>query len=144
MEKLFNTEFEFSLRILLLLSSLKSPMSQDTIRDLDLLTTYGKEFNISNKNLHGDKSYSISELQTRHALVNSALKELVKDGLVDVIRSSKGFQYKISEEGIRYRNNLSSDYSKEYISELDKILSFTRNMSEKELHQFTYNQGLRR
>ncbi len=144
MEKLFNTKFEFSLRVLLLLSIYHSPLSQDTIRDLDLLSTYGKEFGISNKNLHGDKSYSISELETRHDLIKKALKSLVKRNLVKVEITQNGFRYKISTEGRKYCEFLSSDYSKEYLKEASKVKNFTNDMGDKQLHQFTYKQGLRR
>lgn len=144
MEKLFNTEFEFSLRILLLLNIFESYLTQDVIRDFDLLITYGKEFNITDANLHGDKSYSISELETRHKLIKISLKNLVKRNLVIVETTKNGFRYKISSEGIMLCKSFYSDYSKEYIKEALKVKEFTKNMTEKELHQFTYKQGLRR
>ena len=60
MANIFNTDFEISLRGLLLLDAYDSYLSQDIIRDLDLLATYGKEFGVSETNLHGDNSYSFS------------------------------------------------------------------------------------
>ena len=55
MTNVFNTTFELSLRVLLTLdSSNNSPRTVDIITALDFITVYGKDFGISDENLHGD------------------------------------------------------------------------------------------
>jgi len=144
MEKLFNTDFEISLRVLLLLYVFDDFLSQDTIRDLDLLSTYGKEFKISNTNLHGDNSYSFTEIASRYSIVKNALKILVKDSYVTIKSSSAGFSYKISDLGKLYAESLTSDYSDQYKSEANKVKQFTRDMNDSEIHRFTYKGIIRR
>ena len=48
----FNTEFEISLRILLLLS-LENGISANRISAIDFISTYGKDFNVSKSDLNG-------------------------------------------------------------------------------------------
>ena len=144
MGNIFNTEFELSLRVLLLLDSYDSYLSQDIIRDVDLLTTYGKEFGVSDTNLHGDNSYSFSEMASRHDIVKNAIKKLVTEGLILVKASSAGFAYKISLKGKEFVSSISSDYASEYKQEVNKVRLFSRAMNETEIHNYVYTQILRR
>ena len=144
MANIFNTDFEISLRALLLLDAYNSYLSQDIIRDLDLLATYGKEFGVSETNLHGDNSYSFSEMASRHDIIKNAIKQLVTDGLILVKATSAGFSYKISLKGKEYVSSMESDYVSEYQGEVDKIKLFTRGKSETEIHNYVYNRILRR
>lgn len=144
MANIFNTDFEISLRALLLLDAYDSYLSQDIIRDLDLLATYGKEFGVSETNLHGDNSYSFSEMASRHDIIKNAIKQLVTDGLILVKATSAGFSYKISLKGKEYVASMESDYVNEYQGEVDKIKLFTRGKSETEIHNYVYNRILRR
>lgn len=144
MANIFNTDFELSLRVLLLLDIYDSYLSQDVIRDLDLLATYGKEFGISDINLHGDNSYSFSEMASRHNIIKNAIKKLVTDGLVLVKATSTGFGYKISLKGKEYVTSMTSDYVIEYQNEVKKIKLFTQGKSEQEIHNYVYNRILRR
>ena len=56
--------------------------------------------------------------------------------------TGEGFKYKISNEGQRYCNCLSSDYSKNYKKEMEKVKTYVNSKSENEIHQFIYKQGL--
>lgn len=144
MANIFNTDFELSLRVLLLLEIYDSYLSQDIIRDLDLLATYGKEFGVSDINLHGDNSYSFSEMASRHSIIKNAIKQLVTDGLILVRATSTGFSYKISFNGKEYVTSMMSDYVIEYQNEVKKIKMFTHEKSEQEIHNYVYNRILRR
>lgn len=144
MANIFNTDFELSLRVLLLLEIYDSYLSQDIIRDLDLLATYGKEFGVSDTNLHGDNSYSFSEMASRHNIIKNAIKQLVTDDLILVRTISTGFSYKISLKGKEYVTSMTSDYVIEYQNEVKKINIFTHGKSEKEIHNYVYNRILRR
>lgn len=97
MNKIFNTTFESSLRILLLLSvSEDEQMTLDRIADYDFITIYSKYFGISNMALHGENEFGLSEFAARRGMMQITMKSLVLDGLVSVKRRQNGFQYSIS------------------------------------------------
>ena len=96
MNKIFNTTFESSLRILLLLSvSGDEQMTLDRIADYDFITIYSKYFDISDMALHGENEFGLSEFAARRGMMQSTMKSLVLDGLVSVKRRQNGFQYSI-------------------------------------------------
>mgnify|MGYP007135424621 FL=1 len=96
MNKIFNTTFESSLRILLLLSvSGDEQMTLDRIADYDFITIYSKYFGISDMALHGENEFGLSEFAARRGMMQSTMKSLVLDGLVSVKRRQNGFQYSI-------------------------------------------------
>ena len=66
MPKLFNTPFEVSLRILLILYAVKPlSMTIDRISAYDLMSVYGQDFGISEQNLHGENQFSFSEFSAK-------------------------------------------------------------------------------
>ena len=56
MKEVFNTSFEVSLRILIILNIVKIRLSIDRISALDFISIYGKDFGVSKYNLHGNNS----------------------------------------------------------------------------------------
>lgn len=112
--KLLNTPFEMELRVLLLLdvSPLES-LSNELILSLDFFSCYGKEFDISDMNLHGDGTYKYSELSTRNELLKPALISLVRKGFVEVIVKD-GFKYQITDSGSEFINGVDDAYSEIY------------------------------
>lgn len=116
MDKIFNTEFEVGLRILLCLYSTNTKgLTVDRIAAYDLLTVYGRDFGLSDINLHGENHYSFSELSTRRELCGKALRTLALDGLVSVNKSSRGFLYRLNGNGHNYAKSLHSDFAKAYV-----------------------------
>ncbi len=61
MNNIFNTSFEVSLRILIILNTVQTRLSIDRITALDFIAIYGKDFGVSEYNLHGDNDYRFSE-----------------------------------------------------------------------------------
>lgn len=115
MTNVFNTTFELSLRVLLALeSSANRLQTVDMITAIDFITVYGKDFGISEENLHGDNLYRFCELAVRRNLITGALKDLVLDELVSVRASNNGFTYFISDKGKTFCNELACTYAKEY------------------------------
>lgn len=53
-DRVFNTAFETSLRILLLLDVSDIDLDEQTIRAADFIATYGKEFELSDDSPNGD------------------------------------------------------------------------------------------
>ena len=101
--KLFNSAFENSLRILLLLTEFDSSQSLDKIYASDFMVSYGATFGVSESDLNGDNQYKFSEFASRREIVRLALKQLVLDGLVMPINSAFGFVFVDEDTGRRRR-----------------------------------------
>lgn len=124
--KLFNSAFENSLRILLLLTEFDSSQSLDKIYASDFMVSYGATFGVSESDLNGDNQYKFSEFASRREIVRLALKQLVLDGLVMPINSAFGILYAITNAGREYSNALASEYAEVYrctAREIIKIVS---------------------
>lgn len=113
-DRVFNTAFETSLRILLLLDASDSDLDEQTIRTADFIATYGKEFNLSSDSPNGDNPYMYCELAARKSLINEAIRILVTDGFVQPSATGSGFLYRTTFHGHHYAVSLKSDYAKEY------------------------------
>lgn len=115
MNKIFNTVFEMSLRLLLILSvDEKIAKTSDMLVLTDTIAIYGREFGIANTNLHGGISYVLDEYDTRRELVKSSLKDLAMRGLVQLMETEEGFLYAITHKGAAFAEKLVSDYAVEY------------------------------
>ena len=116
MNKVFNTSFETSLRISLLLDISKEAMGLDEICTADFIATYAGEFTDSEASVNGENRFMYSEYATRRELAGIALKELVLRGIAEPVMTSKGFAYRLTKEGRRFSACLESSYACEYRS----------------------------
>lgn len=133
-DKVFNTEFEISMRLLLVLSlSNNNKFTIDKLVTADFISNYSKEFGLSNSNLHGDNEFSFSEFSARRSLSQQAIKQLVLENLVRVSYSNDGFIYSITERGLALSNSLASDYANEYRLYAHKAIIYMDSKNEKEL-----------
>lgn len=114
--KLFNSPFEMSLRILLLLDECKTPVSIDRIVAYDFMTVYSKSFGLSDVSLNGENGFAFSEFASRRRLVQTAVKELVIDRLITVTQGIQGMKYSLSESGRASSETLQSEYATSYRS----------------------------
>lgn len=130
--KIFNSDFEMELRILLLLSQTKRALSREEIVNYDFITIYSADFGIGEENLHGDNKYKYGEFASRQELCWIAIKQLVLDGFVTVI-TKDGFTYKISAAGLDYTKTMESAYSIEYREIARNVFQKYTNYSEKEM-----------
>lgn len=121
MTQIFNTNFEVSRRILLLLSAFDRELDIDIITVLDLIVTYSKNYDLGDENLHGDNELSFSEITARRQLTSHALKDLAFKNLIDVEVSANGFIYKINKKGLVLCESMTSIYSVEYLREAKKL-----------------------
>ena len=116
MKKLFNTEFEVSMRLLILINSISS-LNEDELAYLDFFSIYSKTFNFTNENLNGDCSFPINEITLQRKLIRNALKELVLKSLVKVsFDGEKGYIYSATNEGMTYVSRVNDSYSLQYQS----------------------------
>ena len=133
MSSIFNTSFEVSLRILLALSVGDRPKTSDMIAALDFITVYGRNFGISEINLHGDNCYKYGEYATRRVMVKKALKSLVVNGMVDVYEKDGGFHFGINDIGEVYCASLVNEYATEYAQAAKRAVAYMDGKDEREI-----------
>lgn len=115
MDKLFNSTFEVSLRAILLLAALdNNGMTVDRLAAYDFMTVYSKYFGLSDMLLHGENEFGLSEIASRRKVMQTAIKELVLEGQVKVVRREDGFGYAIADSGRALANSLSTEYAVKY------------------------------
>lgn len=114
MNEIFNTTFEVSLRILIVLNVAKARLSIDRITALDFITIYGKDFGVSEYNLQGDNDYRFSEYASKREIILTAIKKLVLQGYILPHCNKSGFTYSISEKGISFCLSLNNEYAEKY------------------------------
>lgn len=133
MNSIYNQKYEIAMRVLLLLSISNKPMTIDTISSLDLIITYGKYFQLTDSNLHGENLYYFSELSARRNLIKNALTYLVKTGLIQICDSKKGLEYKSSQNGTIIAKNIKTNYGTEYLEIAKEVMSKTKELSDNQI-----------
>ena len=98
MDRLFNSTFENSLRLLLLLDEYDMPQTLDMLYAVDFMTIYSEPFGLSEQNLNGDNDLKYSEFASQRDLVKEALKELVLNGTAEAVSYKDGLSYIITPE----------------------------------------------
>ena len=112
--RLFNSEFEVSMRVLLLLNVFHSSLDIDRIMYLDFFTIFSENYALGGENINGDSDYRINSLTLQPELYKNAIKELVTSGLISVQNERNGFCYFITSRGRKICASMSSDYSEQY------------------------------
>ena len=133
MNELFNTPFETSLRVLLTLRVFGENMTLDKIAAADFMTIYARDFGVAGYNLNGNNSLSFSEAASKRMLVGRAIKQLVLDRLVSAIQNQSGFTYEITVQGAGVCDELTSDYTEEYIVMSQAVCKHLNGKSEVEI-----------
>lgn len=142
MNNLFNTPFEISMRILLVLLIFgKKARTVDMIAAADFMTIYSHDFSLAAHNLHGENTFSFSEYASRRKLMNDAIKQLVINGLITVIRGKQGFQYTLNARGRQVCDGFTTDYAAEYISLAQDVCEFLGDKTELEVMSLINNQA---
>ncbi|HEY4601969.1 MAG TPA: ABC-three component system middle component 2 [Cerasibacillus sp.] len=134
MNSIFNSPFEISLRVIIILSEYEdSYLSADMITAIDFMSIYSNAFGLADTNLHGDNPFKFSELASRRELVQIALKELVANGFISVNSSKNGFMYFITNNGLRYSDSFESKYANTLREMVFKVREYTAHQSEKDV-----------
>ena len=133
MNNIFNTSFEVSLRILIILNTVQTRLSIDRITDLDFIAIYGKDFDVSEYNLHGDNDYRFSEYTSKREIVSQALKELVLRGYIIPHCNKSGFNYSISKSGTMFCESLNDKYAEDFTNIVKKTNSLFLEYSDRKL-----------
>ena len=133
MDRLFNSTFENSLRLLLLLDEYDMPQTLDMLYAVDFMTIYSEPFGLSEQNLNGDNDLKYSEFASQRDLVKKALKELVLNGTAEAVSYKDGLSYIITPEGEDYSGALASEYAREYRKAAKSVINATKGKSERSL-----------
>lgn len=112
--KVFNTPFEISLHIVLLLDVADASLTLDRITAYDFIVIYGQDFGIVDKPLNGQNGFAFSELSTRRNLTRRAIKDLVLDGLLTAMDEKNGILFSITASGKKMSSSFQSEYATRY------------------------------
>ena len=133
MNEIFNTPFEASLRILIILNVIHTRLSVDRITAMDFISTYGKDFGVSEYNLHGDNNFRFSEYASKRKIISEAIKSLVLRGYINPHCNKRGFNYSISNSGIAFCESLNDDYAEELTRIVKSVNDFYHSYSDRNL-----------
>lgn len=133
MNELFNTAFEVSLRVLLMLNAAREKFSLEKITAFDFIANYGTDFEVSNYNLHGTNTLRFSEYAVRREKVNRGIKELVLVGYVLPCCGKEGVSYCITGNGREFCRKLNNEYADKYSNMIDNVLAEYSKNTESEL-----------
>ena len=113
-EKIFGSDTDMALRILMLLAVCGKKLNVDRMVSFDFIATYGYYFGIDDRNLHGDNEYGFGELSVRRKVICQSIRYLVMQALIEVVDSEDGFSYAITERGRSVVDGLSVEYAVNY------------------------------
>lgn len=133
MNEIFNSSLEISLRMLIILNTVRSRLSVDRIAALDFISIYGKDFGVSEYNLHGDNDYRFSEYTSKREIVSQALKKLVLGGYIIPHCNKSGFNYSISRSGTMFCESLNDKYAEDFTNIVKKTNSLFLERSDRKL-----------
>lgn len=128
----FNSVFEFCHRVLLILKKSPVPFSARQIAMVDLIATYGENFGLANKNLHGENPLYKHEYSLRHMQVKSALQHLTLLKLVRMeLTEDHGAVYQKGDvDPLDYEG---LEYASAYQEVAYQALQLVRDKTEEEL-----------
>lgn len=142
MKKVFNTAFENSLRIIILLDIFNMPQSLEKLYMVDFIVQYSKKFGIAEKELNGENLLCFSEFFSKRQLIKDAVRMLVMKGMVYPLRIDKGIGYIITTVGEDYCNTLESKYAREYRHIAEIVIEKLENVDERALMKHICNLSI--
>lgn len=130
--RLFNTPFEISLHVVLLLDVVNAAITHDRITAYDFIAVYCEDFGIADRSLNGENGFAFSELSARRNLTKAAIKDLVVDGLVVAVDGG-GILYSISENGRKMSEGFQSEYASRYKELIRLVVERYKDSSDVQL-----------
>ncbi|WP_418487898.1 ABC-three component system middle component 2 [Faecousia sp.] len=131
--RLFNTPFEISLHVVLLLDVVNAAITHDRITAYDFIAVYCEDFGIADRSLNGENGFAFSELSARRNLTKAAIKDLVVDGLVVAVDGEGGILYSISENGRKMSEGFQSEYASRYKELIRLVVERYKDSSDVQL-----------
>lgn len=131
--KLFNTPFELSLHVVLLLDVADTELTLDRVAAYDFITIYCKDFGVADRSLNGENGFAFSELSARRNLTKTAIKDLVIDGLVIASDDDTGILYFVSESERKMSEGFQSEYAARHKEPMRFIVDKYKDISDVQL-----------
>lgn len=131
--KLFNTPFELSLHVVLLLDVVDTGLTLDRIAAYDFIAIYCEDFGVADRSLNGENGVAFSELSSRRNLTKIAIKDLVVDGLVLATDDEKGILYSVLDSGRKMSEGFQSEYAERYKELMQLVVEKYGNYSDVQL-----------
>ena len=131
--KLFNTPFELSLHVVLLLDVTDTGFTLDRIAAYDFIAIYCEDFGVADRSLNGENGFAFSELSARRNLTKAAIKDLVVDGLVVATDDETGILYSVSDSGRKMSEGFQSEYAERYKELMRLVVEKYGNYSDVQL-----------
>lgn len=125
----FNSIYETSMRLILLLYTFDGPLSSEEFFIFDFVATYGKEFGLTDVSLNGDSEFTLSKATLRRKRVMESISYLVRNGYITLFAGENETKYELAERGNEFYKKISqTGYSEKYILtvELGKKELFTK------------------
>ena len=143
MNELFNSPFELSLRVLIILNTAQLRLTIDKIVAYDFISTYSSDFGISESNLHGNNSYRFSEYTTKRIIITQSIKNLVLEGFVLPHCNKGGFSYSIYPVGKNFCSSLNDDYANGFTQIVQQTVATFSDHSDRALIQTINSHALK-
>ena len=134
--KIYNTQFEVAIRILILLVRCERPLDIEEITTYDYLLLHLGDINKDFKSLHPDNPFHGIELYSKRNIIQDSLTLLVSKGLLLCDYNLNGIAYKPTEIGYDFLEYFESSYFHKLIKNADFINSRFINMNIKEVKNF--------
>lgn len=131
--KLFNTPFELSLHVVMLLDVTDTGLTLDRIAAYDFIAIYCEDFGVADRSLNGENGFAFSELSARRNLTKTAIKDLVVDGLIVATDDETGILYSVSEDGRKMSKGFQSEYAERYKELMRLVVEKYGNYSDVQL-----------
>ena len=125
----FNSVYETSMRLILLLYAFGGPLSSEELFVFDFVATYGKEFGLTDVSLNGDSEFTLSKATLRRKRVMESISYLVRNGYITLIAEENETKYELTKRGYEFYKKISqTGYSEKYMLtvELGKKELFTK------------------
>lgn len=107
---LFNTQTEISIRLLTIISHSKKSLNLQELIYYDYLTLYYGDVDSNYNNLHPSNPHHSIEYILKRTLINESLKLLLSKGLIEVLVTSDGINYKANSFTINFLSCFESNY----------------------------------
>lgn len=128
--KVFDTPFETSLRVILLLNEVDSDKSSDYIQAIDFISLYSHYFGFEERNLNGNNPFLFCEYTSRRNLIKEALRLLTLKGYVQPTAMDSGFLYRITTTGRNFASSLDTTFADKYRKIVGVVLIETSDIDE--------------
>lgn len=142
-DRLFNTPFEMSLHILLLLDAIKAEVTIERITAYDFIALYAQYFGFNIEPLNGENIFAFSEVTAKRKLMKTAAKRLILDGLVVAKDGANGINYTLSESGRKISRSFQSEYAMKYQKVIKHVHRRYKNKSDIGLASIINRQSVR-